>query len=94
VVVREGAQNSVKRAHLGLSTEGERARETRSAHLSLTFTQSAREVEVLKRDGVGEGNVRLGGILHLFTKHLVLGNVFPSFFQIQYPLIGSPLSSV
>ena len=81
MVVREGAQNSVKRAHLGLSTEGGRARETRSAHLSLTFTHSAREVEVLKRDGVGEGNVRLRVDFTSFYKASCTRQCLPIFFS-------------
>jgi hypothetical protein len=56
--VQAGAQNSVKKgAYLGPSNESERARETRVAHLSLT---PVREVGMLKRHGVGEGESELG----------------------------------
>ena len=52
----EGAQNSgKKRARLGPSNVGERARETRARSPSLTLPHPAREVRVLKRPAVGEG---------------------------------------
>lgn len=52
-----------KGTHLGQLNEGERARETQAAHSLLTLPRSAREVGVLKQDGVGNGENELGIII-------------------------------
>ena len=56
-----GPKTALKKgAHLGPLNEGERARETRAAHPLLTLLHPTREVGVLKRHGVGDGESELG----------------------------------
>jgi hypothetical protein len=62
-------------AHLRSLNEGGRACETRAAHPLLTHPHPPREVGVLKRHGVGDGDSGLGA---LYLPRQVPGSKWPA----------------